>query len=120
MLEHLAERVLDHYRPETLRNASGGLDETRVPLGQIEVRASQPSAEERSLARTAVGPQQGQAELEGQFYTEPDEDVARGDELEDPVTGEAWRVVATLAPSRPVYLRLDVAAFQPEPTEGVS
>ncbi|QBI56801.1 head-tail adaptor protein [Streptomonospora litoralis] len=117
MVAHLLDLTLDHYRVETVRTPSGGLSEDRVHLGKVDVRPSQPSAQERALARTAVGPQQGQAELTQPVYVEADEDVRRGDELEDPVTGVVRRVVARLRPSEEdAYLRLDVEVHQPEPT----
>lgn len=117
----LLNRTVDQYRHETARNATGGLDETRVLVGQVEVRISQPSATERVMSRTQVGPQQGQAELTQPVYAEPDADIRRGDELEDADTGEVWRVVARVAPSKGgVYLRLDVELLQAELTEEAS
>lgn len=121
MVTHLLNRELDHYRVEKTRNPTGGQDETRQPLGTVWVRIAQPSASERAMARTGVGPQQGAAELTPPLYAEPDEDIRRGDELEDPVSGEVFRIVARVVPSvEDAYLRLDVEVTQAEPTQGVS
>lgn len=49
------------------------------------------------------------------IWTEPDEDIRRGDELHDPETGQTWRVVVAVRPSVDgVYLRLDVEIVQTE------
>ncbi|WP_017602206.1 hypothetical protein [Nocardiopsis lucentensis] len=116
-ITHLLNRALDHYRIETTRNSTGGLDETRVLVGQVEVRVPQPSATERVMARTQVGPQQGAAELTQPVYTEADSGVRRGDELQDPTTGEGFRVKDAIRPSEADdYLRLDTEVFQVEIT----
>ena len=120
MLGHLWNRTVDHYRTETVRNATGGLDEQRIQVGVLDVRVPQPTALEWVVARSQVGPQQGQAELTQPVYCDPDEDVQRGDELEDPVSGEVFRVVAAIRPSEAVYLRLDTQVLQAEPRVEVS
>src|SRR5690606_41016858 len=79
-------RALAHYRTETVRNDMGGLDEQRIRLGVIAARVPQPTALERVMARSQVGPQQGQAELTQPVYCDPGEDVRRGDELVDETT----------------------------------
>jgi hypothetical protein len=120
-IQHLLNRTLDHFRVETVRNSTGGLDETRVLQGQVDVRVSQPSATERVMARTQVGPQQGAAELTYPVYAEPDADIRRGDELEDAATGEGFRVKDAIHPSKAdTYLRLDTEVFQVEITEEAS
>ena len=47
MLGHLWNRVLAHYRTETVRNDMGGLDEQRIRLGVIAARVPQPTALDR-------------------------------------------------------------------------
>lgn len=120
MLGHLWNRALAHYRTETVRNDMGGLDEQRIRLGVIAARVPQPTALERVMARSQVGPQQGQAELTQPVYCDPGEDVRRGDELVDETTGEVFRVVAAIRPSVAVYLRLDTEVLQAEPAGEVS
>src|SRR5690606_40448960 len=52
-------------------------------------------------------------------YTEPDEDVQRNDELEDPATGEVYRVKGLLRPSQDcIYLRMDCTYVQAEDVIG--
>src|SRR5690606_28311049 len=83
MLGHLWNRALAHYRTETVRNDMGGLDEQRIRLGVIAARVPQPTALERVMARSQVGPQQGQAELAQPADRDPAEDVRRREELVD-------------------------------------
>ena len=120
-LTHVLDRELTVYRTTATANATGGLDETCAPVGQVWAMVPQPSsstgpaAVERTLARTGVGPQQGVAEMALPVFVEPDEDVARSDYLHDPDTDQWWRVTARVVPSNPdVYLRLDCEIDQPE------
>src|SRR5690606_10235853 len=109
MLGHLWNRALAHYRTETVRNDMGGLDEQRIGLGVIAARLPQPTALERVVARSQVGPQQGQAELTQPVYCDAGEDVRRGDELVDETTGEVLRVVAARRRAVGVGRGLDAA-----------
>ena len=120
-VSHLLNRELDVYRTTGERTPTGGLATQRTRLGAVWARVPQPSSgtgpagSERALARTGVGPQQGGAELAHPVYTEPDEDIRRGDELTDQATGQVWRVVAAVAPSvEGTYLRLDCEVHQAE------
>src|SRR5690606_41747397 len=79
-----------------------------------------PTALERVMARSQVGPKQGQDELTQPVFCEPGEDVRRGDELVDEATGEVSRVVAAIRPAVAVYLRLDTEPLQAEPAGEVS
>lgn len=118
-ITHLLNREVGLYRYEATRNDTGGLIEERKHLRDIWVRISQPSVTERVLARTGVGPQQGGADTPFPAYTEPDEDVQRNDELEDPATGEVYRVKGLLRPSQDcVYLRMDCTYVQAEDVIG--
>ena len=58
-ISHLLNRELDHYRTTAVRTPTGGLAEERALVGQVWARVPQPSATERIMARTQVGPQQG-------------------------------------------------------------
>ncbi len=114
-ISHLLNRELDHYRTTAVRTPTGGLAEERALVGQVWARVPQPSATERIMARTQVGPQQGGAELTQPVYVEPQEDIRRGDELADAATGEVFRVKDAITPSKEgVYLRLDTEVVQAE------
>lgn len=115
-VSHLLNRELSVYRTTGVRTPTGGLAEERSLVGQVWARVPQPSSpSEQVLARTGVGPQQGGGEMVHPIWTEPDEDIRRGDELHDPETGQTWRVVVAVRPSVDgVYLRLDVEIVQTE------
>jgi len=104
------------YRRMLTPNGSGGFTEERVLVRQLRVRVSQPTAAERVMARTGVGPQQGAAMLSYPVYTTADEVVYRNDELEMG-GGDVYRVEATMQPSKPgTYLRMDCEYIQKQPT----
>src|SRR5690554_1674769 len=117
----LLNQDVDLYRTMLMPNGAGGYDEERVLVRQLRVRISQPSASERVMARTGVGPQQGAAVLAYPVYTTADEVVYRNDELELP-NGDIYRVEAAMQPSKPgTYLRMDCEFIQKQPTNpGVS
>lgn len=112
----LLNQTVTLYRRMLTPNGAGGFTEERVVVRQLRVRVSQPSAAERVMARTGVGPQQGAAMLAYPVYTTADEVVYRNDELEVD-NGDVYRVEAAFQPSKPgTYLRMDCEYIQKQPT----
>ncbi len=92
-------RELSVWRPELADDGQGGQSETFVEVGDGPVRAkvNEPTAAERIEAmRSGV-------DLSYQIHLFPDADVRRGDELR--AAGEVFRVLSTVRPSTPTYLR---------------
>lgn len=107
---HELPRVFQVYRTTTADDGAGGQITTRVSVGAVRARVSQPSAAERIAAMQAG------AVLTMPVYLQPDADVRRGDELSD--GGETYRVRATVRPSEPAYLRADCERIEAEVTGG--
>lgn len=108
MIGGLLNRTLQVWRPSSARDPGGGYDEAAGHVGTVEARVSQPTATQRVQA------QQAGTDLTDVIYLEPDADVARGDELRDPGTGEVFAVESTVTPSEAVYLRADCTRRQAE------
>lgn len=106
VIEHLTNRVLTVRRPVLVTDPGGGQSTTWTEVGEVAVRISQPTATERTVA------QQDLAQLTHIVYAAPGADVRRGDELAD--TALTLRVLATLQPSEPVYLRCECEQRQPD------
>jgi hypothetical protein len=106
MISHLLNRTLEVWRPATVDDGAGGQQTTRYQAGHEPARLSQPSAAERTAA------QQAGATLTQVIYFAAGADVMRGDELR--ADGEVYRVLATVVPSEPAYLRADCERTQAE------
>lgn len=104
---HELRRTLAVWRPDAVDDGAGGQDVELVEVGEIQAQVSQPSAEER------VSAAQAGARMDHVIYARPDADVQRGDELRG--DGDTFRVIATVGPSDPTYLRIEAERVQPEP-----
>lgn len=104
---HLLNRMLEVHRPVTAPDGSGGQTVTLVHVGDVAAKIDQPTATERQVG------EQWAAEHSHTARFLPGADVARGDELRG--DGQTFRVLATLTPSRPVYLKAPVQLVQSEP-----
>lgn len=104
MITHLLNRQLEVWRYSTVDDGMGGRTGTWWHAATVAARRSQPTATERQVA------QQSGAHTTDVVYLQHDADVARGDELRD--GGEVLAVLATLAPSKPAYLRADCQSRQ--------
>jgi SPP1 family predicted phage head-tail adaptor len=105
-IERWLNRTLEVWRPTTVPDGSGGQVVTLVQVGEVRAKVDQPSAAERLVAAQAG------AEQTRPVYLLPATDVRRGDELRD--GSLILRVVATVTPSTPDYLRADCTWTQPE------
>lgn len=104
---HLLNRTLSVHRPVTTPDGSGGQAVTLVHVADVRAKVDQPTAEERQQA------DQWAAEHTHTARFLPAANVARGDELRG--DGQVFRVLATIQPSHPVYLRAPVELIQSEP-----
>lgn len=109
MIGHLLHTRRSVFREVVSDDGAGGRVTSWVHVGDVACRVSQPSAAERVLALQAG------AEAAVPVYLAPTADVRRGDELRDEA-GNTLRVLATVIPSRPVYLRADCQLVQPKGT----
>lgn len=109
MVGHLLHARRSVFREIVSDDGAGGRRSSWVHVGDVACRISQPSAAERVLAMQAG------AEASVPVYLAPTADVRRGDELRDEA-GNVLRVLATVVPSRPVYLRADCQFVQPKGT----
>jgi SPP1 family predicted phage head-tail adaptor len=107
MIGHLLNRRLEVHRPATGGDGAGGQTVTFVAVGEVAAKVDQPSAAERTEAG------QWGAEHSHDIYFLPGADVRRGDQLHG--DGQVFRVLATAAPSRSVYLKAPASELiQPE------
>lgn len=97
MIAHRLNRSLDVWRAATAVDEGGGIEEVTVNVGTVRCKVDQPSAAEQMVAA------QFQAKHTHTVYVLPGADVQRGDELR--TTGETYRVIATMVPSRAIYLK---------------
>lgn len=107
MIDHWLNRTLEVWRRTLTDDGAGGQVSTWSPRGTVRAMVSQPSAGERILA------EQAGAEQRFPIHLAPGADVVRGDELRG--DGQTFRVLATVTPSSPRYLRADCELVQPEP-----
>lgn len=105
MIEHLCNRSMTVWRRLLTDDEGGGQVTTWAEIGVVAVRVSQPSVQERVAAQQDLG------DLTHVVYASPDTDIQRGDELRDPTL--TVRVMATLVPSAPAYLRCECEERQP-------
>lgn len=107
MIAHLLNRTLAVWRPVTSDDGSGGQEVTLTSVGNVRAKVDQPTAEERQVN------DQLSAEHTHTIRFLPSADVERGDELRG--DGQTFRVLATMEPSHPVYLRALAQLVQAEP-----
>ncbi|HEY5836179.1 phage head completion protein [Streptomyces sp.] len=105
---HLLNRTLEVWRELGEDDGYGGRRTVRSLAGQVPAKVDQPSAAERTLA------QQSGSEHTHTVYLLPDADVARGDQLSG--DGDTFRVLSTVTPSAPAYLKAECALIQAAPT----
>ncbi|MEU7617189.1 head-tail adaptor protein [Micromonospora rifamycinica] len=103
MIGHTLNVRLDVWRAQRATDGAGGQTVTRGKVGTVRARISQPRAGEQ------VEADQAGARHDTWIYLLPRADVRRGDELR-PAGAAAgsrpyWRVMSTVRPSAPVYLR---------------
>lgn len=108
MINHLLNRTLAVWRPSTGPDGSGGQTVTFVHVADVAAKVDQPTAVERQ-----EGDQWG-AEHSHTARFLPGANVARGDELRG--GGQVFRVLATVKPSRPIYLKAPCELVQSEPS----
>lgn len=106
MIDHLLNRTFEVWRPTTTKDAGGGQRVTRVNMGAVRARISQPSADEREVGQRA------EARVTRNVYTRSDADVIRGDELRG--GGLVLDVLGTVVPSEPVYKKCEVESREAE------
>ncbi|WUI00209.1 phage head closure protein [Spirillospora sp. NBC_00431] len=106
-IEHWLNRVLEVWRPETTDDGAGGQDVTYVRKDDVAAKVDQPTTAERMLAAQAG------TDHDHTVYLAPSADVRRGDELRG--DGQVLRVLSTVTPSTPRYLK---AACELTQTEG--
>jgi head-tail adaptor len=95
------------WRASLVDDGQGGEEETYAQVGEVWAKVSQPSVSERTIAA------QSGARLTHPVHLLPDADVRRLDELRDSA-GTVFRVVSTVRPSTPTYLRADCERDQSE------
>lgn len=108
---HLLNDSVEVWRPSTVPDEGGGQVVTYTQVGVERARLSQPSTSTRRNVDEQEA-DQPHAELTHQVYLAPGADVRRGDELRQ--AGLVLRVVATVTPSVPAYLRADAVSRQEE------
>jgi head-tail adaptor len=103
-------RELEVWRPELADDGQGGQSETLVEVGDpVRAKVNEPTAAERIEAmRSGV-------DLSYQIHLLPEADVRRGDELR--AVGEVFRVLSTVRPSTPTYLRAQCERDEVEMTD---
>lgn len=106
MVSDLLNRTLAVHREQRTSDAGGGTTVARTQVGTVQAKVDQPSVAERTVAA------QTNSEHSHNGYFLPDADVRRGDDLVG--DGETFRVLATMHPSTPVYLRADLELTQSE------
>jgi head-tail adaptor len=113
MIQHLLNRTLEVWRPETTPDGSGGQTVTYDQLASIRVQVNQPTVEERLLA------QQAGSNLSHVIHARYGVDAARGDELggnlpSDVPSGARLRVISAVSNSRQTYTRIEAEVTQTE------
>lgn len=98
---HLFHRTLAVWRESTTTDSGGGQSSVWSQVGAVTGQLSQPSARELEVA------QRHGARLSHVFHAPPRADVHRGDQLRDD-EGLVLEVLATVTPSRPIYLRCEL------------
>lgn len=106
MIEHLRNTSVVVHRPTLAPDGMGGYTETTTVVAIEAAKVDQATAAERQAAA------QWQSPHTHNVYFTPAANVRRGDELvwDDRVL----RVIATVQPSRPVYLKAECEFVQRE------
>lgn len=105
---HLLNRQLEVWREVGEDDGYGGRRTARSRYGEpVPAKVDQPTPAERTLAQQA-----GSAHTHN-VYLLPGTDVARGDQLRG--DGEVYRVISTVSPSTPIYLKAECELIQPAP-----
>lgn len=106
MIQHLLNTTVTVQRPTLTPDGMGGYVETLTEVATEAAKVDQATPAEREVAA------QWQSAHSHNVYTNPEANIRRGDEL---VWGErTFRVVATVQPSRPVYLKAECEYVQRE------
>lgn len=106
MIEHLLNTTVVVKRPTLTPDGMGGYTETLAEVATESAKVDQATAAERQTAA------QWQSPHTHNVYFAPTANVRRGDEL---VWGaRTLRVIATVQPSRPVYLKAECEFIQRE------
>lgn len=107
---HDLRRELAVWRPSRTVDAGGGGPRMLEELGTVWAKVSQSTAEEQAIASSSG------ATHTHNVHMRPDVDVKRGDELRG--GGEIFKVILTLQPSTPTYLKAQCERRQTEPASG--
>lgn len=106
MILHLLNTSLVVKRPTLTSDGMGGYVETLTTVATESAKVDQATANERQVAA------QWQSAHTHNVYFAPTANVRRGDEL---LWGDrTFRVLATVQPSRPVYLKAECEFVQRE------
>ncbi|WP_431729969.1 phage head completion protein [Verrucosispora sp. TAA-831] len=112
MIGHTLNTLLEVWRPVPTSDGAGGRTVARTLVRTVRARISQPRAGEQ------VEADQAGARHDAWIYLLPREDVRRGDELRPPggtaTSRPYWRVMSTVRPSVPVYLRAAAERIEQE------
>lgn len=107
-IAHLLNRELEVWRPVSEPDGYGGRRTAWSQAGTVPAKVDQAAAAERVLA------QQSGSEHTHSVYLLPGSDVLRGDQLRG--DDEVYRVISTVTPSAPAYLKAECALIQAAPT----
>jgi len=114
---HLLNRQIAVWRNSRTPDGAGGWVTERAFSHDLDVRVSRARISEPPLARSQVGPMQGEARVTHVVYADADADLLRGDEVRDDTYGETYRVIGTQRSTQPdTYLRAEAELIQTEPT----
>lgn len=107
------DRPLQLWRPKSVPAGAGGTTRTFAKVSGQDLlgKVDQPNAAEQLVAA------QSGAMLTHSVYFEGVVDVRRGDELRDPCSREAFKVLWVVQPSTPVYTKANSEVRQYEKTE---
>lgn len=117
-IAHLLNRTLEVWRTVREPDGAGGWTQTQVFSHDLDMRVSRASVSEKVLARTDVGPMQGEAELTHILYADDGADLLRGDDVHDPENPADWyRIMGVQRSTNPeTYVRAEAKLDQVEPT----
>lgn len=102
----LLNRTVEVWRRAEQKDGAGGVQTVWVLQRAEPARISQPSTAERDAGPQTFG------DLTHVVYTRPGADIQRGDQIR--ADGVVLRVMTTMHPSEPIYLRADCEQLQSE------
>lgn len=108
MIEHLLNTSVVVHRPTLTPDGMGGYTESKTTVAVLAAKVDQATAAERQAAA------QWQSPHSHNVYLTATANVRRGDELQ--WGDRVFRVIATVQPSRPVYLKAECEYVQREGT----